>query len=399
MLKRKLYIPKVTFFILIFCFGTIHKIESQERRNNPNFVSDNKGTYRYMSFKTHLGTHFYTGKSLDDELKGGYKSIEFRYAWQNRNPEHWTNKYYNGVSYGLGIYTAYIGTPGVVGTPTALFSFINFPHKNLSKRTRIITDGALGVLYDSNYYHATKNPKNDAIGSPFSIYVNIGLGFESILTRNVDLIYGLDYTHFSNGRLTVPNYGLNMLGVNLGLKYHYNRDAKYNDPYISQERFKRYPSLAAPKDIKQRINILTAFGTVQNGFQETVNESLETDRFYTFSGYIEYQLNFNVKHGLDAGLDLFYDGSLANIYTETKDRYLYAYHFGYNYTFGKMLLKLDLGGYMGPNGSKGKEDLWTRAALQYRLFDWFGFHLGLKTKQGFSADWAEFGLIFQPFKW
>ena len=105
-----------------------------------------------------------------------------------------------------------------MGTPTALFSFINFPHKNLSKRTRIITDGALGVLYDSNYYHATKNPKNDAIGSPFSIYVNIGLGFESILTRNVDLIYGLDYTHFSNGRLTVPNYGLNMLGVNLGLK-------------------------------------------------------------------------------------------------------------------------------------------------------------------------------------
>lgn len=249
-----------------------------------------------------------------------------------------------------------------------------------------------------------KTQKNDAIGGPFSIYVNVGLGFETILTRNVDIIYGLDYTHFSNGRVTVPNYGLNMFGLNLGFKYHYNKEQKNinNDFYtdeLLQSRFKKIKSEPTPKSIRQRINMLTSFGTVQNGENEPGNANVTTNRFYTFSGYLEYQLNFNVKHGLDAGLDMFYDGSLINVYEDTKDRYLYGYHLGYNYTFGKMLLKLDFGGYIGPDGDKNKDDLWTRAALQYKLFDWFGLHLGLKTKQGFTADWAEIGIVFESFKW
>lgn len=397
LLKNSTYISQVIIAIVIL-LGSNSKAISQISKisNGNNYNTNDK--FRYITIKTHAGGHFYTGHTLDKELHDGYRSLELRYGWQNNDPNHWTNKYYNGVSYGVGAYAAYIGTPSIMGTPFAVFGFINFPQCKLSGNTTLLTEGSLGITFDSNYYHATKNPKNDAIGSPFSVYVNVGVGFETIISRNVDLLYGIDYTHFSNGRLTVPNYGLNMLGLNLGFKYHYNKSKELKNG-IKIERFKKIESSKAPKNIVQRINILTSFGSVQNGFNESPNKKPTKERYYTFSSYLEYQLNFNVKHGIDTGMDLFYDGSLEHLFPKSEDRYLYGYHLGYNYTFGKMLLKLDFGGYLGPNGSKGKESLWTRAALQYQLLDWFKLHLGLKTKQGFTADWAEFGIVFEPFQW
>tara|TARA_B100000809_G_scaffold130660_1_gene128505 strand:+ start:39400 stop:40563 length:1164 start_codon:yes stop_codon:yes gene_type:complete len=361
-------------------------------------------TYRYTSLRAHVGKHFYTGNTLDKELNTGYRSLDLRLGLQNSDPEHWTNKYYNSTSYGIGFYAAYVGNTHVLGVPTAVYGFVSFPYGNLSKRTTFTTNGALGITYDSNYYHEQKNPSNDALGSAFSIYVNIGFGIETIVTRNIDIVYGLDYTHFSNGRMVVPNYGLNMLGLNLGFKYHYNQNAKKTSSDVSSKnivpaRFRKNKSERPPRNIKQNINILTSFGVVQNGNYESVDKGASSDKYYVFSGYVEYQLKINVKHGIDTGFDLFYDDSLITIYHDSNDRYLYGYHLGYNYSFGKMLLKVDFGGYLGPYGNKEKDDLWARAALQYRILNWMSIHLGLKTKQGFTADWPEIGVAFQPFEW
>lgn len=383
------------FIALIKCHSSIYAQEAKNENNN---------SYRYLSLKTHFGSHLYTGQTLSKELDNGYRSLELRLGFQNSDPDHWTNKYYNATNYGIGLYTAYIGTPDVLGTPTALFGFINFPFGNFSKNTSFNTNGALGLTFDATHYHEKKNPKNDAIGGPLSIYVNIGFGVETIVNRNIDLLYGIDYTHFSNGRITLPNYGLNMFGLNLGIKYNYVKTRKNVDQDSLAKnsnpspRYKKINSSNPPHKLVHRLNILTSFGIVESDLKTPNKQAQQNTRYYTFSGYIEYALNFNVKHGIQTGLDVFYDESLVEYFPDSYDPYMYGYHFGYNYTFGKMILKLDLGGYIGPNGNKGKEKLWTRAALQYNVFDWLGLHLGLKTKQGFTADFGEFGLIFHPLK-
>ena len=405
MLKKNIYL-KIFPLLFILFIGSNSDLISQNKltSSNDSIEINPYVMYRYASMRVHVGKHIYTGNTLSEELSQGYRSFDLRLGWQNSKPEHWTNKYYNSTSYGIGFYASYIGTPEVLGTPTAIYAFINFPYGNFSKRTTFVTSAAIGITYNSKYYHEHKNPMNDALGSALSIYVNVGFGIETILTRNTDLLYGINYTHFSNGRIVVPNYGFNMLGLNLGFKYHYNKTKKKissnNTPEkIVQARFKRTQSKKAPIKLTQRINILTSFGTVQNGYLETVDKSTLKNRYYTFSGYLEHQLNLTIKHGIDTGFDLFYDESLINRYPNSKDWYLYGYHFGYNYTFGKILLKLDLGGYLGPDGSKDKDNIWARAALQYKILNWMGLHLALKTKQGFTADWAELGVVFEPFKW
>ena len=217
----------------------------------------------------------------------------------------------------------------------------------------------------------------------------------------MDLTYGIDFTHFSNGRSFMPNYGLNMIGFNLGAKYHFNADQKRvnRDPYTTellQPRYKRTPSISVPKDVKHSINILTAIGTVKNGFDENADNGGDpSNRYTTFSGSVDYTYKFDMMHGLDAGIDFFYDQSL--IIESPEELYLFGYHFGYEYTFARVTIISQLGGYFG--NDKGKGVIWARPGVRYKIYDWVSAHVALKTRRGFAADWAEFGVVFHPFNW
>ena len=368
---------------------------------------ENFGEYRYVQVLAHFGSHFYSGEDLDNALQSGYGSLEVRLGWQNNDPEHWSNKYYNAMTYGVGFYSGYIGDPEVLGNPNAIYGFLDMPFGNYygDKRTTWYFSPAFGLTYNLVPYDESNNPTNDAIGAKFAVYINFAFSGQTAMTRDMDFTYGVDFTHFSNGRSFTPNYGLNMLGFHTGLKYHYNKTQKkvnkdlFTDE-ILQSRFNRTKSIPIEKTGKNKINIMTAFGTVQNGHTENVEGGgYPENRYNTFSGVIEYTREFDMKHGLSVGFDLFYDESLIIDYPEPKDRYLYAYHVGYDYTFWRITVKSQLGGYLGEDGDKGKKKIWARPALQYKAWDFLSFHVGLKTRRGFAADWAEFGVVFHPFEW
>jgi len=393
------------FLVVLMHIG----LTAQEEKLDYNEVKDieNFGKFRYVQVIGHFGSHFYSGQDLDDALTSGYGALEVRLGWQNNDPEDWSNKYYNAMTYGVGFYSGYIGDPAVLGNPNALYGFLDMPFGNYygDKRTTWHFSPAFGLTYNLVPYDETNNPTNDAIGAKFAVYINFAFSGHTAMTRDMDFYYGLDYTHFSNGRSFTPNYGLNMIGLHTGLKYHYNkaqkevnRDLFTNE--VIQSRFKRIQSTPIEKAGKNKIHILTAFGSVQNGHTENEQGGgYEDNRYNTFSGSIEYTREFDMKHGVSVGFDLFYDESLIINYPDPNDRYLYAYHFGYDYTFWKITVKTQLGGYFGENGDKGKEKVWARPAIQYNAWDWMSFHVGLKTRRGFAADWAEFGVVFHPFAW
>ena len=102
-------------------------------------------------------------------------------------------------------------------------------------------------------------------------------------------------------------------------------------------------------------------------------------------------------HGLTAGLDLFYDNSLAESYEDSKDRYLIGIHGGYDFMFWKFDIRVQLGTYLTDN--RGKGSIFIRPALQYEISKNFFAQVGLKTRNGAGADWVEFGVGWKPFKW
>jgi lipid A 3-O-deacylase PagL len=385
------------FLLLLFVFSTQYYF-AQGSDSNYEKVKDveNYGRFRFIEIRGHTGMHLYSGVGLEGELDNGYGAVEVRFGWQPSSPEHWSSPY-GQASYGVGWYSGFIGNPEIFGNPNAIYGFLNFHLSDPGKRHSLVLSPAFGLTYNLNPFDEEENPLNDAIGAKLAVYFNISFGGDYRLNRELDLIYGIDFTHFSNGRTYTPNYGLDMFGINLGMRYNYNADQSKinNDPFTSdllQSRFKR-PHSDKPKKIGENsINVYAAVGTVQNDEGEDT-----TTRYGTFSGVLEYRYKFNTISGLSAGFDLFYDESLAPDFPDKNDRYLVGVHAGYDFMFYRFAVRVQLGTYLGDD--RGKDFLFIRPALQYEINKWMHAQVGLKTRNGAGADWIEFGVGFTPFKW
>jgi hypothetical protein len=356
-------------------------------------LDPNYGKFRYFQLITHSGIHIYTGESLDDILEGGYGSIEARLGWQTKGEHPWETPF-NNMSYGIGWYAGAIGDPEILGSPNALYGFADFP-LSYGKKSNQHLGIALGLSYDLNPYNPEDNPTNDAIGSRIDVYFNLAYGWRTQLNRELDLLYGIDFTHFSNGRTSTPNMGLNMFGLHLGVEYKWNAMQKEIDKDLFTKRLlnvrpqDRMPS--EPEVRKEhKVQIYYAAGTVQN------NEQAGTDeRFLTSSIVLEYQYELNSMHGFSGGLDVFYDASLEPKYPESSDWWIYGIHGGYDFMFYRFSIRAQVGTYLSDD--RGKGAFWLRPAVKYDITDKLYAQVGLKTFAGAAADWVEYGIGVQLF--
>jgi hypothetical protein len=382
--------------IILILFGT-QIVIGQDSIEPLNEFSEIKrfGRYRYIDVKGHYGRHLYAGQTLGDVLDT-YGSFELRYGWQPSDPDNWTNQY-GYFSYGIGYYIGFIGDPEIIGTPNALFGFINIPLSDSGRRNVFQISPALGVAFNLEPYDPITNPDNDTVGGSFATYISLGFGAEYKISNKWDMLYGIDYTHFSIARLYTPNYGFNMYGLNLGFRYLYNADQiklnkDPNNTVIVPARFRRLKKVKNTKLNENSIEIFGGFGTVQN-----IEDKGTSTRYFTFSGVIDYKFKLNNAHGFTGGFDVFYDESLAPQYPENIDRVLTGIHLGYDFMISKLAIRLQGGLYLSDD--KGKEPTYMRVALQYEITKWFFVQLGLKSKKGARADWLEYGIGFKPFRW
>jgi len=390
----------LALFLIAFQFGNAQsKINFDDVKDDDNF-----GRFRYIDIKGHSGIHIYSGESLGDAVSSGYGSFEARYGWQPSKEDGWA-QYYGSMSYGVGFYTGYIGDPKIFGNPWAVYGFADFETSKYreGRKTTWHLVPAFGLTYNLIPYDPDFNPTNDAIGGRTAVYFCVGYGANTVVSRELDLTYGIDFTHFSNGRFNTPNYGLNMFGLNLGLRYHYNADQRKIDksPFTTDLLQARYnkPKRKPKEKIKESsFNFYAAMGWVEN-YKDEDNTDDPEEKFSTFSGVVDYRYRFDTMNGITLGLDFFYDQSLRPDYPDPSDRWLFGIHAGYDFYFYKFAIRPALGTYLGKDGDKGKENLFARVALQYNITDWMNVQVGLKTRRGFAADWIEFGVGFTPFRW
>lgn len=351
--------------------------------------SEKKGRFMFVEARGHSGIHFYTGESLESALSSGYGSLEIRVGWQTDGTQAWTGAY-GYPSYGFGWYSGAIGNPEILGQPNALYGFLSFPI-SINRRHTFISDLAFGYTYDLNPYDPENNPLNDAIGARGAVYFNWGWGGRYNLNRELDLTYGIDFTHFSNGRSFQPNYGLNMMGLFLGTRYHFNTQQNEVDDDIRPELIlpvrPDYPNEWPDYSNTSEHNVLlyTAIGTTQNG-----EDAGTSNRYLNSSITLEYQYFFNMKHAVVGGLDFFYDGSLVAF---DEDPNMFGYHLGYDYRVWIFSIRLQAGGYFSAPERKG--GFFFRPAAKFDIYEGLYAQVGLKTLNGGAADWVEFGVGYE----
>ncbi len=349
-----------------------------------------EGKLMFTDVKLHSGSHLYTGQSLSEALQYGYGALEFRLGWQTNGSQEWHHDY-NFPYFGLGWYTGTIGDPSVFGQPNALYGFFGWP-VGKHKRNSFNPELAVGLTYGLNPYNPDNNPTNDAIGARTAVYFNLNFGFNYALNREIDLLYGVDFTHFSNGRTYQPNYGLNMFGLNIGARYHFHTGQKKYAPGIRPEKL--LPVRADYSKVKRRKKLLNEnniLATVGFGASQNLEDAGTDNHHFNFSGILDFQHFFSNKHGATVGLDYFYDGSLS---PGGHDPNMIAGHLGYDFRFWKLTLRAQLGTYIAaPENRMGS--IFMRPGVKYDLWDRLYAQVALKTLNGAAADWIEFGFGYQ----
>lgn len=126
---------------------------------------------------------------------------------------------------GISFWYSGLGKSPYLGSAYALFPFINFPlirHKSFLLGFRF----GLGVGYLTKKFDRLNNYKNLAIGGHVNAAISLMFDIRYRLNNRFTLSGGINFQHFSNGSLKLPNFGLNIPLLNLGLAYRLVRENK-----------------------------------------------------------------------------------------------------------------------------------------------------------------------------
>lgn len=382
---------KYFFTTVLLTFSLIssgqNKISAQKKKKN---------IFKYLEVKAQFGAFMKSDTKLSENglLDHGYGGIILKMGWQPTNSESWASKY-NYPTYGVGFYSGFLSDAQVFGNPNAVYGFIRFPLSHPNRKNEFAIEPALGITYKLNPYDSETNPLNDAIGARMAVYFNLNFGFTYKWTCELDLLYGLDFSHFSNGSTYKPNSGLNLYGINVGLRYNYNRRQLienkdiYSD-HVFPARFQRPERSALDLTSGNAIFIYIGGGLAQTD-EMMGTESLKE----VLSGVIDYEHSFNEMHGISVGVDAFYDNRITDI--NTSGKWMAAAHGGYAFSFHKFDIRMQVGTYLGDKKNKG--NFFMRPSLRYDINKSFFAQIGLKTLDGGKADYIEYGIGFKPFFW
>lgn len=355
------------------------------------------GTPMYVDMKVHSGINLYTGTDLTEKLSHGYKAFTFKVGYQTTGKHAWEREH-RYPSFGVGYFTARVGDKEIFGTPQAIFAFINLP---VYERGRFMlhVEPALGLAYGFHPFSYAHNPLNDAIGSRRAVYTAVEMGGRFVLTRELDLTYGVDITHLSNGRTTTPNRGLNMVGFNIGARYNFNAQQRFvpHPEKILEARPFLPPPAAPRKIVEDNLSLYFALGTVQNN-----KDAGHATRYTTSSTVVDYQHKFNTKHGFSLGFDIFHDPSARHSLNDNKvpstvQTYFPAIHAGYDFMFWRMTIKFQAGMHLGRDTWPLKGAYFFRPAARVELTNRLFLQGGIKTYKGNRADWVEGGFGYKLF--
>ncbi len=327
-------------------------------------------------FKYHYGFILPHHKSFEYLIEDQVSAFEFNIAFPTKGRRKWqiAHKY---PDLGFGVFYGNLQNPEILGNVLSVYPFINAPILK-GRYFSLNYNLEFGLSYLTKKFNVDNNIYNIAIGSNFNGHVSFGLDLKFKIGERFDIKTGIGFTHFSNGAIRTPNKGINLVTINAALRYYNNRfkipKEKPKIDFKSQNDFCIIPSIG----IKQ-------------------NDDPGGRNYLISSLLVEYIRQFHIKHGVGAGMDLFYDQSLQkltvldSVFSSTKKDYIYpGAHVAYNFIFGKTTFIVHVGVYFF-NKPRTYQNIFSRIGMRFKITRHLVANISLKTYMA-QADFAEFGL-------
>jgi hypothetical protein len=273
-----------------------------------------------------------------------------------------------------------LGNREILGYSHTLFPFINIPIIQKSSAYKVGFSIGSGLAYLTKKYHFEENNLNLAISTNLNAFVDIGLFLEYRFYKKANLTAGFHLSHFSNGTLKKPNYGLNYTLVNLGLKYDISELERFdNINYSFSDKNNRFAILG--------LGSLKEINGIGGPKYSVLALSLEYSR----------QLHMLWRYGFS--VDIMSDKSNAqtlNLEQIQWDNQLQLLKTGITFNtefiFDRLSAVFYFGGYTYNKSRHAKNEfVYQRLGLRYRFTNNLWLHLALKTHWN-VADYIELGV-------
>lgn len=348
------------------------------------FAQENssEGNNFFIDAQYHYGFVMPHHESIRQVVNRNVPGIEIRAGKEAFGHNIW-EQLYCFPRIGLGYYSSGLGNDAVFGRAHSLFSFIDMPIFPRLKVFSLSTNLGFGVSYISKCYDSQDNSADVAIGSKEDVYFNLNLNSKFKIARNLELVSGVGFTHFSNGNTKRPNLGLNLVTASAGMVYFFDH----------QEPKRVYFIL--PSDNKKSIETNLIYTAGVRGSDLDI-----TRKFFasSLSANILKGVGFKSKIGL--GTDLFYDGTI-NLSRQDggfdHDKKIYNYqagvHLSYSLIYNKLSLMLQPGIYLYSK-MPSTCPFYDRIGINYNLTEHLLANLSLKTIL-FKANVIEWGLGYR----
>ncbi len=212
------YIPLILLIHILlapnFVFGQQSKIDSFFTET-PFLI---KGSYQLG--KVLPTNDFIRGDNLGKQIIEDYTSFSVLLLRQTTGAKLW-EQLFGYPAYGIGFYTAFFDETTALGNPISVYGYFSGPFVRFHKLS-FNYDLGLGLAFNWNDFNPVNNPDNISIGADRSVHMEAGVNLEYQLARRFSLSVGYGFNHFSNGKLKLPNMGLNTEAAKFSLVYQLN---------------------------------------------------------------------------------------------------------------------------------------------------------------------------------
>jgi len=363
-----------TYVVFLFIFQIAYLVNAQ----------DDKDRARHgwaVEIKAHYGFLMRHHPEMEILTDRHFPAYEITLTKQFCGIKQW-EQLYNFPELGISYLQSSFGNSELLGMARALYPFIRFPLIKKEQHFGLNVRFGVGLGHFSKKFDVVENYKNLAIGSQFNAYINMMVEADYKIGSRFRISSGISLTHFSSGAMSLPNYGLNIPSVNLGLTYNLRTVRK---SAVWQE----FPELDRSWDY-----ILI----VSYGIKEA--NSLDNKKYsvYSVSADILKPLKHTFKLG--GGLDVFYDNSKIytlsgkGIYdTEMNSNLSLGIHLTYEQTISHLSILIELGTYLiskhNPDGT-----IYEKLILNYYFLPKVFGSVALKAHYG-KADYITWGIGYK----
>ncbi len=322
-----------------------------------------------------------------DIFQAHFPAIEFSLEKHTYGKKRWEAEYGYPL---LGVNLWYSGLGGFkeLGYAIAAYPSINFPIVHDDFQSLNFKLG-VGVGYLTNKFDRLDNYKNFAIGSHINICASLYFQYRRSLSKMVTLTAGFGLTHFSNGSMKTPNYGLNIITGAVGLSSYLSKpNASLNKKILPE----LYPwEFDGRKYLCFDVSASAAFKDMSAQYGES---------YYVYAFYANLLARVSYKSKFGIGVDLTHDQSDFKVLadrnvevTSNSQINKIGGNIAYELYMDRMSFLFNLGWYLKAlDNSEG--DVYQRLTLRYLITKKvfanmvLSAHLGKAEYVGFGLGWS-----------